>query len=71
MELLQEAQGRELEELRLRSSSAIQRWYELGVLGASDCWTEWEGRMSSVEKHIRREEGHSAREAEASQVYSK
>lgn len=71
MELLQESQGRDLEELRLRSASALQQWYELSVLGASDCWTEWEGRMSSVERHVRREEGQSAREAEASQAYSK
>ena len=71
VELLQETQGRELEELRLRSASAIQRWYELSVLGASDCWTEWEGRMSGVEKYVRREESQSAREAEASQVYNK
>ena len=71
MELLQESQGRELEELRLRSASAIQRWYELCVLGVSDCWTEWESRMSNVEKHVRREEGCSTREAEATQIYNK
>ena len=70
MELLQETQGKELAELRLRSASAIQRWYELSVLDASECWTEWEGRLSNVEKRVRREEGLAAREAEASQAYN-
>lgn len=70
MELLQESQGRELAELRLRSASAMQRWYELSVLGGNECWTEWEGRMSIVEKRLRREEGYSAREAKEMQVYS-
>lgn len=70
MEVLQESQGRELAELRFRSASAIRRWYELNVLGASECWTEWEGRMSNVEKRVRRAEGQSAREAEASSLYN-
>ena len=69
LELLQESQGRELAELRLRSAAAIKRWYELGVLGGSECWTEWEGRVTSVEKLVRREEGLRARELEANEAY--
>ena len=70
MELLQESQGREMAELRLRSASAIQSWYELSVLDGNECWTEWEGRMSNVEKYLRREERYSAREANEKQAYS-
>ena len=70
MEMLQESQSREMAELRLRSATAIQQWYELSVLGGSECWTEWEGRISNVEKRLRREEGFSAREAKENQVYS-
>lgn len=70
VELLQESQGKELAELRSRSASAIQRWYELSVLGGNECWTEWEGRLSNVEKRLRREEGYNAREAQENQAYS-
>ena len=70
VELLQESQGKELAELRSRSASAIQRWYELSVLGGNECWTEWEGRLSDVEKRLRREEGYNAREAKENQAYS-
>lgn len=69
MELLQDSQGKELADLRLRSAAAIQRWYELNVLGASECWSEWESRMSNLEKRVRQEEGQSERDAKASQAY--
>ena len=69
LELLQNAQDRELAELRLRSASVIKRWYELGPLGGSECWTEWEGRMTTLEKLVRREEASQARELEAKEAY--
>lgn len=56
-------------ELRTRSARAIQRWYELGVLGESECWTEWEGRLVEVEKRVRREEGRMAKEVEEDEAY--
>ena len=56
-------------DLRARSARAIQRWYELGVLGQSECWTEWEGRVMEVEKRVRREEGRMAKEVEEEQAY--
>ena len=43
--------------LRARSAKAVQRWYELGVLGQGECWAEWEGRMEECEKKVRRAEG--------------
>lgn len=56
-------------ELRARSARAIQRWYEVGVLGEGECWTEWEGRVVQVEKGVRREEGRVAKEVEVGQAY--
>lgn len=55
--------------LRTRSAKAIQRWYELGVLGESECWTEWEGRVVEVEKRVRREEGRMAKELHEDEAY--
>lgn len=56
-------------ELRTRSAQAIQRWYELRVLGESECWTEWEGRIVAVEKKTRREEGLKTKEIEELGAY--
>lgn len=55
--LLQDSHAREISELRARSAQAIQRWFEVGILGGSECWSEWEGRTVDVEKRVRREEG--------------
>lgn len=56
-------------ELRARSAEVIQRWYELGVLGESECWSEWEGRVVGVEKWVCREEGLRAKEREELGAY--
>lgn len=56
-------------DLRTRSARAVQRWYELGVLGESECWTEWEGRVTEVEKEVRRKEGRMAKEEEVDEAY--
>ncbi|KAK4692953.1 hypothetical protein P7C71_g4348, partial [Lecanoromycetidae sp. Uapishka_2] len=69
LELLQDAQAQEMTELRARSASAIQRWYELGVLGESECWTEWEGRVIDVEKKVRRQEVHQAQDLKEEEAY--
>ena len=69
LELLQDEQARDVAELRTRSARAIQRWYELGVLGESECWAEWEGRLVEVEKRVRREEGRIAKEVEEDEAY--
>lgn len=67
---MQEEQGRDVAVLRARSARAIQRWYELGVLGESECWSEWEGRMVVVEKKVRREEGRAAKVVEEDRAYA-
>lgn len=69
LELLQESQAKEIAELRSRSASVIQRWYELGVLGGGQCWTEWESRVANVEKVVRQEEMHRAKEIESAGAY--
>ncbi|KAL8726504.1 MAG: hypothetical protein Q9166_006667 [cf. Caloplaca sp. 2 TL-2023] len=56
LRLLQDTQAQELAALRAKSAKAIQRWYELGVLGQGECWAEWEGRMEDCEKKVRRME---------------
>ena len=56
-------------ELRTRSARVIQRWYEVGVLGESECWSEWEGRVVEVEKRVRREEGRMAKVVEEDKAY--
>ncbi|KAL8716430.1 MAG: hypothetical protein Q9220_000337 [cf. Caloplaca sp. 1 TL-2023] len=61
LESLQETQIRTMAALRARSANAIQRWYELGVLGQGDCWADWEGRMEECEKRVRRVEGEKQR----------
>lgn len=69
VELLQESHARDVSELRTRTASAIQRWYELGILGESECWTEWEGRVVNVEKNVRRQELHHAQEIKENEAY--
>ena len=69
VEMLQDLQAREMAELRARTAAAIQRWYELGVLGESECWTEWEGRVANVEKRVRRVEIHQAQEAKENEIF--
>ena len=56
-------------ELRTRSARVIQRWYEVGVLGESECWSEWEGRVVEVEKRVRREEARMAKVVEEDKAY--
>lgn len=70
IQLLQESQGCELAALRQRSASVIKRWYELSVLGGSECWTEWEKRMTVVEKQVRGQEGRIAHDVKTNEVYT-
>ena len=65
VELLQESQSKEIMDLRLRTASILQRWYEIGILAYGECWTEWDERLMEVEKTLRREDGSRAREAAA------
>lgn len=64
VELEQRLQAMELAKLRSRTAAVIERWYELGVLGGGECWTEWEGRVERMEKKIRQKEIIQARETD-------
>jgi hypothetical protein len=52
----QDAQAREIAELRKRSAVLVSRWYEVQVLGVGRCWAEWERRFREVERGVRRVE---------------
>ncbi|KKZ63680.1 hypothetical protein EMCG_01987 [[Emmonsia] crescens] len=54
---VQEQQALEIAELRARSALVAKRWMEVGVLGGSEVWAEWEGRIERVERGVRRLEG--------------
>lgn len=60
----QDQQAKELAELRSRSAAAVEKWYETGVLGMAERWTEWEERMRDVEIVVRRLEAVKKREEE-------
>ncbi|KAE8153317.1 hypothetical protein BDV25DRAFT_137073 [Aspergillus avenaceus] len=52
----QEEQSKEVSELRVRTARALQRWYEVALVGGGECWAEWEGRLEDVEREVKREE---------------
>ncbi|ODM20734.1 hypothetical protein SI65_03787 [Aspergillus cristatus] len=61
----QEEQAKIISELRVRTAKALQRWYEVGLVGSGECWAEWEGRLEDVEREVRRGEvGRMRREKE-------
>ena len=62
VDALQSSQAIEIAELRLRTASILQRWYEIGVLAEGECWTKWEDRIAQVEKSVRREEAAKSRD---------
>ena len=65
----QRSQAEEFEALRSRSAALLQRWYEVDVLGSSECWSEWENRLMEIEKAVRRAERQAAQGAKASDLY--
>lgn len=56
------AQATELAELRTRSAIVVEKWYEGGVLGMGERWTDWEERLREVEILVRRREAVKRRE---------
>lgn len=60
----QEQQQHELGKLRQRSVQVVARWYELGIVGMGDCWSEWESRLMKAETRVRRAEGKKNRDME-------
>lgn len=69
LKLQQESQARDVKALMSRSASTLQRWYGVGVLGGGECWTEWERRLTEVEKRVRREEAYHDQEVKTDEAY--
>lgn len=61
---IQAAQAAEISQLRVRTASVLQRWYEIGLVGSGEVWAEWEGRLEDVERGTRRTEVKRQREKE-------
>ncbi|KAJ5562667.1 hypothetical protein N7535_002887 [Penicillium sp. DV-2018c] len=53
---MQSEQAAQISELRIRTARALQRWYDVGLVGSGECWAEWEGRLEDVEREVRRSE---------------
>ncbi|KAB8236070.1 hypothetical protein ETB97_009704 [Aspergillus alliaceus] len=53
---VQEEQAKQVSELRVRTARALQRWYEIALVGGGECWAEWEGRLEDVEREVKRKE---------------
>jgi len=54
VEALQQQQEREMDELRERSETAVRAWYEGGVLRYGTALADAEGRLSKVERGVKR-----------------
>ncbi|EAU31430.1 predicted protein [Aspergillus terreus NIH2624] len=52
----QDEQAQAIAELRVRTARVLQRWYEVSLVSAGECWAEWEGRLEDVEREVKREE---------------
>lgn len=60
----QAEQTREIAELRTRTALLMQRWLEVGVVGGSEVWSEWEERIEAAERKIRQWEVQAQKAAE-------
>lgn len=65
-----QSQMLEVEALRSRTAMLLHRWYEVDVLGGSECWAEWESRLMEIEKTVRRKERQIEQDVKASDVYA-
>lgn len=54
----QDEQAKSISELRVRTAAMLRRWCEVGVVGGGECWVEWEGRLETTEREVRRRENH-------------
>lgn len=63
--LLQAAQSTEIGNLRSRSAALMARWQQLAVVGGGKCWVEWDRRIRTLERDMRRLETSGDDEGEA------
>lgn len=52
----QEELDTDIAELRGRSAAILEWWVKTGVVGMGELWEDWEGRVRSVEREVRRVE---------------
>ena len=50
----QEASLREVAGLRAGSARLLERWLEVGLVGQGEVWAEWEERVRTAERAVRR-----------------
>ncbi|KAL1303912.1 hypothetical protein AAFC00_000366 [Neodothiora populina] len=60
----QERQMEAISLLREQSVALLGRWYELGIVGIGDCWTECDARLTNAETVVRRAEAKKRHEEE-------
>ena len=65
VELQQEQWLERIADLRLQTALICQRWMELSLLSANECWAEWQERLMEAEKIVRRNEAIKAEESQA------
>lgn len=53
-EVVQQAQAKEIADLRRRSAALLERWYLLGIEGVNECFAEWDERALEVDKILSR-----------------
>ncbi|OCK85233.1 hypothetical protein K432DRAFT_413431 [Lepidopterella palustris CBS 459.81] len=64
-EVRQTRQAMEISALRKRTGALVIRWNEIYILGQGKCWAEWDGRLRTAERAVRREEIRKSQENEA------
>lgn len=47
---------REIAQLKRRSATVVQWWMKTGVVGMGELWDDWEDRVTTCERSVRREE---------------
>lgn len=53
-EVIQQAQAKEIADLRKRSAALLERWYLLGIEGVNECFAEWDERALEMDKIVSR-----------------
>lgn len=54
LKTLQDVQAAEISELRARSAAVLERYYEISLVSGGECWAEYEERVETVERAVRR-----------------
>lgn len=54
VQVVQQAQAKEIAELRKRSATLLEMWYLLGIEGVNECFAEWDERTLAVDKLLSR-----------------